>query len=325
MEHRSYMRKCWHAYSSMILMVMATFCQPISATQYEVAEERYLTLLQTIPHDSNSFTQGLEDYRGDTIFESTGLLGHSGIKEIDLGTGEVIRQENINNSYFGEGITVVGDSIVMLTWKSEIALIFDINNFSIKDSFTYQGEGWGICFNGHSLVMSNGSSQLSFRDPSSFEIRESITVTWDGEEVERLNELECVDDKIYANVWGRDYIIAINSTTGATEFFVSAKSLSSVQGRTSNEVLNGIAFDHATGGFWITGKNWTKMYLVNFNDSPPSLDNNQPDTSKEATVNEEPTMSLFQILVASLVIMVLFRVKPQQPPSSEEEISEGAN
>ena len=197
------------------------------------AEERDVEILRTLPHDSSSFTQGLEVLE-NSIFESSGLYGHSRISEIDSQNGEIIRQTKIDDSYFGEGITVKGQSIIMLTWRAGVALEFHISNLSIIGNFSFEGEGWGICYNGEHIVTSNGTSELSFRDPDSFEIDFTIVVTWDGVPVSNLNELECVDDKIYANIWMEETILRISSTSGKVDFFSSPLAVTSIQGN-SNE------------------------------------------------------------------------------------------
>ena len=213
------------------------------------AEERDIEILRTLPHDPSSFTQGLEVLER-SIFESSGLYGHSRISEIDSQNGEIIRQTKIDDSYFGEGITVKDQSIIMLTWRAGVALEFDISNFSIIGNFSFEGEGWGICYNGEHIVTSNGTSELSFRDPDSFEVDFTTMVTWDGTPVSNLNELECVGDKIYANIWMEETILSISGTSGEVDFFSSPLALTSIQGNSSEEVLNGIAFDHISGNFF---------------------------------------------------------------------------
>ena len=264
MEHRSYMRgSLGPSIVPIALLLLLISPHSSGAENSQLAEERDVEILRTLPHNSSSFTQGLE-VQGKSIFESSGLYGHSRLSEIDSQNGEVIRQVSIDDSYFGEGITVKDQSIIMLTWREGIALEFDISNFSIIGNFSFEGEGWGLCYNGEHMVTSNGTSELSFRDPNSFETDFTVLVTWDGNPVSNLNELECVDEKIYANVWMEDIILEISSTSGAVKSYASPISISSTQGNSSEEVLNGIAFDQNSGGFWITGKNWTEMYLVNF-------------------------------------------------------------
>ncbi len=269
------------------------------------AEERDIEILRTLPHDPSSFTQGLEVLES-SIFESSGLYGHSRISEIDSQNGEIIRQTKIDDSYFGEGITVKDQSIIMLTWRAGVALEFDISNFSIIGNFSFEGEGWGICYNGEHIVTSNGTSELSFRDPDNFEVDFTTTVTWDGAPVSNLNELECVGDKIYANIWMEETILSISVSSGEVDFFSSPLSLTSIQGNSSEEVLNGIAFDHISGNFWITGKNWTQMYLVNFTIPEEKLsidDNYQVSTS----------MAIFGATVASVIFIFLIIRKKQDP------------
>ena len=266
-----------------------------SSENLDNAVESSIVVVDTIAHDSNSFTQGLEYYNG-TLLESSGLYGSSSIREVNPANGETIRSLPINESLFAEGITVKGGSIIMLTWKEELALEIDIEDFRIIGNYTFQGEGWGICFNGDHFVTSNGSSVLSYRDQQTFEINYSVNVTWDGESVQNLNELECVNDKIYANIWMQDTIIEINSTTGMVEMFASAKTLSENHEGPLNEVLNGIALDHNRDGFWITGKNWSEMYLVNFE----SISENQ--------TNKKDSLILIQILDNWTTLVVLLSI-----------------
>ena len=246
-----------------ILLLSASVTSLGANDSPDSAEERAISVIETVEHDPTAFTQGLEIFNG-TLFESTGLYGHSGLRQIDPSDGRVIRNISIDENFFGEGITIFNDSVIMLTWRNQTALVFDAYDLSFEGEFRYEGEGWGICFNGDFLVMSNGTSELSFRDPISFELSHSISVTWDGKPVTRLNELECVEDQIFANVWLQDVIISIDSTTGKADFFASAEFLSENQGNTANEVLNGIAFDSSRERYWITGKNRTEKYLVSY-------------------------------------------------------------
>jgi len=280
----------------------------LSAENPQFVEEREVVLLRTLPHDPSSFTQGLEA-QGTSIFESSGLYGHSRLSEIDSQNGQVIRQVSIDDSYFGEGITVKDQSIIMLTWREGIALEFDISNFSIIGSFSFEGEGWGICYNDEHIVTSNGTSEISFRDPNTFETDFILPVTWDGEPVSNLNELECVDDKIYANVWMEDIIVEFSSSSGEVRSYATPISISSAQGNGPEEVLNGIAFDQDSGGFWITGKNWTEMYLVNFTIQEEML---SPDDSLESPI----LVAAAVITIVSLFLLfrnTLIKKEPETP------------
>tara|TARA_B100002051_G_C16674289_1_gene606239 strand:- start:322 stop:1236 length:915 start_codon:yes stop_codon:yes gene_type:complete len=286
------------ALASVLIMIISFTSESFansSSENLDNAVESSIVVVDTIAHDSNSFTQGLEYYNG-TLLESSGLYGSSSIRQVNPANGEIIRSLPINESLFAEGITVKGDSIIMLTWKEGLALEIDIEDFRIIGNYTYQGEGWGICFNGDHFVTSNGSSVLSYRDQQTFETNYSLNITWDGELVQNLNELECVNDKIYANIWMQDTIIVINSTTGMVEMFASAKTLSENHEGPLNEVLNGIALDHNRDGFWITGKNWSEMYLVNFE----SITENQ--------TNKKDSLILIQILDNWTTLVVLLSI-----------------
>ena len=282
MEHRSYMGRGTGPSIVPIAVLLILLSSPsLVSGSDQNAEERDIEIVSTIPHNQSSFTQGLE-MLGSSIFESSGLYGHSRISEVDSNNGDIIRQTEIQDSYFGEGITVKGESIFMLTWREGVVLEFDISNLSIIGNFSFQGEGWGICYNGEHFVTSNGTSELSFRDPVNFEIEYTKVVTWDGEQVSNLNELECVGDKIYANIWMDDTILRISASSGKVDFFSSPLAITSTQGDGPEEVLNGIAFDRNSDSFWITGKNWTHMYLVNFiipEETPSPNENSQLPTT----------------------------------------------
>ena len=272
-----------------------------SSENLDNAVESSIVVVDTIAHDPNSFTQGLEYYNG-TLLESSGLYGSSSIREVNPANGETIRSLPINESLFAEGITVKGGSIIMLTWKEELALEIDIEDFRIIGNYTFQGEGWGICFNGDHFVTSNGSSVLSYRDQQTFETDYSVNVTWDGESVQNLNELECVNDKIYANIWMQDTIIEINSTTGMVEMFASAKTLSENHEGPLNEVLNGIALDHNRDGFWITGKNWSEMYLVNFESIGENQTNKKDSPISIQILDNWTTLVVLLSITISLIL-----------------------
>ena len=319
MEHRSYMRGRTRSRLLAAFLLAMSLAMPVDGTDSnELAEERDLILIETTPHDPTAFTQGLEVH-GNLIIESTGLYGHSGLRELDPSSGDVLRETVVDEAYFSEGITVFDSTIIMLTWTSGTALIFDLETLSLTGNISYEGEGWGLCFDGQYLVMSNGSSELAFRDPVTFEIRRSVTVILNDEELDRLNELECVGSTVYANVWGQDRIVAINSSSGVVEFYVSAASLAADQGHTKNEVLNGIAFDESNGGFWITGKNWTAMYLVSFESNPTDNLNESTEIEEQRATTVPTFVNYFTLGIFFLsIILIGRRLKHQQPPPPSE-------
>ena len=282
------------AISAMLLLLLSH--PSISAETTDEVVRMDLEILDSIHHDPTSFTQGLEK-RGNTLLESSGLYGHSRLSEIDIQNGEQIRYISFDDSIFAEGVTVRNNSAIMLTWREGVAFEIDLENFSIIGNYSYQDEGWGICYNGEHFVMSNGSSSLAFRDPDSFEISHSVLVTIGGEELHNLNELECVGGIVYANVWMDDSIFAINSSSGIVEFFAPASIVSDKQGKNNNEVLNGIAYDESAEGFWITGKNWTEMYLVTFSEP-------------ESNQNTKGTLAINRLSFFVVGVLIVWLIRP---------------
>jgi glutamine cyclotransferase len=216
-----------------------------------------------VPHDRNAFTQGFLIHEG-RVFESTGLRGQSTLREVDLESGEVLRSVALGEEFFAEGLTLVDDRLIQITWQEETAFVYDLETFEVIDEFSYDGEGWGICYDGHQLVMSNGSDELTFRDPETFEETGQVTVLLDGDPVPELNELECVDGMVYANVWQTDHIVVIDPATGEVTAVIDAAGLLEGPELTGADVLNGIAYDADTDSFWITGKQWPTLFEVTF-------------------------------------------------------------
>ena len=236
-----------------------------SPTKSEIAHAEIATMrvISIRPHDETAFTQGLEFY-GDRLFESRGLRGSSGLTEINASDGEVLRDISLAPQLFGEGITIVGDTIIQLTWTSGKAFVYDIETLSVVDQFEYEGEGWGLCFDGTSLFMSDGSDILTLRDPVTFAITGSMKVTSDLVSVNRLNELECVDNHVYANIWQTDTIIGIDTSSGHVDRVIDASTLQTYEGVSVANVLNGIAYSKASDSFLVTGKLWPLMFEVVF-------------------------------------------------------------
>ena len=219
-------------------------------------------VLAVLPHDPTAFTQGFEIADG-TLYEGTGLAGKSQLRELDSSTGAVRRSVPLPERLFGEGITVVGDRIWQLTWRDNVVLEWDRTNFTLLRRLPLADEGWGLCHDGSRLVRSDGSDQLHFQDPTTFADMGSVAVTLDGQPVTELNELECTDGQVWANVWQTDQIVRIDPATGHVTAVVDAAGLLDPAQRANADVLNGIA---AVGGgeFLITGKNWPSMFRVRF-------------------------------------------------------------
>lgn len=222
-------------------------------------------VLAQIPHDTEAYTQGLE-FRDGQLLQSQGLRGRSARTWLDAGTGEVITRFDVqNDDIFAEGITLIGDEFVQLTWTAGHTIRGDIKDLepnTTRDS--YEGEGWGLCFDGTSLVMSNGTPELQFRDPDSFQLLKTINVAdADGRPVTYLNELECVADQVLANVWGSDTIIVVNNQTGDVEAQFGASDLRPADTPFDlDHALNGIAYDRESGTYFITGKYWPVIYQL---------------------------------------------------------------
>jgi glutaminyl-peptide cyclotransferase len=226
-------------------------------------EQLRVEVLKTYTHDRTAFTQGLVLHDGK-LLESTGLVGKSSLREVELETGRVIRRVEVAPPIFAEGLALVGDELIQLSWQDGKALRYDRRSFAPRGEFPYRGEGWGLCYDGKALVMSDGSANLTIRNPSDFTVIRVVTVTLDDRPFPQLNELECVEGSIYANVWMRDLIVRIDPTTGRVTQQIAVPPLLSPMERQGTDVLNGIAYDAATKTFLITGKLWPKLFRVRF-------------------------------------------------------------
>lgn len=213
------------------------------------------------PHATDAFTQGLLWHDG-TMYESTGRYGQSTLRRVRLQDGAVLEQRALDPELFGEGLARVDDRLVQLTWRAGIAVVSDLQTFEPREPLRYPGEGWGLCFNGEALVMSDGSSLLEFRDPDTLALLREVTVFNDGQIVRNINELECVADEVYANIWGRDEIIRIDATTGRVNAVIDASGLLSAAEAMRADVLNGIAYKPDSRTFLLTGKLWPHVFEV---------------------------------------------------------------
>lgn len=223
-------------------------------------------VLASFPHDETAFTQGLLLHEG-SFYESTGQYGASNVRQVNPQTGDVLRQTDLSSAYFGEGLALVDDRLIQITWREGEAFVYSLETLEVIGVFEYEGEGWGLCYDGQILYMSDGSATIFQRDPISFEITGQMPVTLEGEPVERINELECVGDSIYANVWLTDTILRIDKATGDVRAVIDASALLDPAMRTamsSNAVLNGIAYNADNDTFFVTGKWWPLMFEVRF-------------------------------------------------------------
>ena len=215
-----------------------------------------------LPHDPGAFTQGLALHDG-RFYESTGLYGASTVRIVELATGNVVSSVALDDEYFGEGLEVVGDRIVQLTWKEETAFVWDTETLEPLGSYYYEGEGWGLCATVNHFVMSNGSSRLTFRDLETFDAVGGVDVLLAGEPVDNLNELECIEGLVYANVWMTDEIMVIAPESGQVVTRIDASSLrGELSSNEGIDVLNGIAYDPEREIFYLTGKLWPDIFEV---------------------------------------------------------------
>lgn len=212
------------------------------------------------PHDTGAFTQGLL-YDGGALYESTGHYGRSRLRRVEIATGKVLNEVPLDSRFFAEGIAAVGDEIYLLTWKEGVAIVFDKETLEEKRRIAYQGEGWGLTYDGRHLIQSDGSDTLLFRDPATFNIVRTLKVTDGGQPLGYVNELEYIDGQIYANVWYSDRIARINPQTGQVTSWLN---LAPLRPPLSDReaVLNGIAYDQAGGRIFVTGKLWPRLFEI---------------------------------------------------------------
>ncbi len=197
------------------------------------------------------------------MYEGTGLYGQSTLRKTQLETGKVLQLHDLPADVFGEGITVFGDRLIQLTWKSQLGYVYDKQAFRLLREFTYPTEGWGITHDGKNLVMSDGTATLYFLNPDTFERTRQIEVHSDLGPVTQLNELEYIQGEIYANVWQTDRIARIAPDTGQVLGWIDLSGLISVQDRrTPVDVLNGIAYDAEHNRLFVTGKLWPKLFEI---------------------------------------------------------------
>ncbi len=240
-----------------LLAALAGSC----AEKQETAQTPLLSyeIVKTHPHRISAFTQGLAIDEG-FLYEGTGTYGQSTLCRIDLETGRVLQRSHLPDHMWGEGITLFGNRIYQLTWRSHTGFVYDKRTFKLLQTFDYPGEGWGLTHDGRDLIMSNGSATLTFLDPNSLDARRTILVTDANQPVTHLNELEYIDNQIYANIWRTNDIVAIEPKTGSVTARIDLSDLKDREPRA--DVLNGIAYDPLRRRLFVTGKYWSKLYEI---------------------------------------------------------------
>lgn len=237
-------------------------------------------IVNTYPHDSRAFTQGLVFYNG-FLYESTGQEGDSTLRKVELATGKVLQKFDLPDEDFGEGVTLLNDKLYMLTWRNGLGRVFDVNDFKLLKEFSYLGEGWGITNDGTSLYLSQGTHVLKVIDPETFKLVRTIPIMReDGKPLMNLNELEWIKGEIWANIWHseqsgilgkRNYVARIDPAVGKVVGWVNLAGISPKDqgGRNQDEnSLNGIAYDAAADRYFVTGKNWKNLYEIKITEPP---------------------------------------------------------
>jgi glutaminyl-peptide cyclotransferase len=231
--------------------------QPAKPLQLEVK------VLESYRHDPEAYTQGLI-WLNNHLYESTGNYGRSTLRRVDLETGDVVQAVALPPEFFGEGLAAIDDRLIQLSWREQTALLWDLESLERTGELFYLGEGWGLCYDGRKLYMSDGSDILTVRDPETLGEIGRLRVTLSGRPIANLNELECAEGWIYANVYQTETLLRIDSDTGEVRATIDASALLSSAERQGADVLNGIAYNDDTGSFYLTGKLWPKLFEVIF-------------------------------------------------------------
>jgi glutamine cyclotransferase len=238
-------------------------------------------VVKRFPHDATAYTQGLTFHKG-RFYEGTGLEGRSSLRRVKLRTGQVLQQVELDDQYFGEGVTLIGDKVWQITWQEETGFVYDVETFETLDTFSYNAddgkteEGWGLTDDGETLAMSDGTEVIRFRDPDTFEVQREIRVLENGTPVFYLNELEWIGNEIFANVFGYDHVVRIDPETGIVvgRFNLAKLRNREVRDCPNNEfdeppeVTNGIAYLQKGKRLFVTGKLWCHVYEIELVDPP---------------------------------------------------------
>jgi glutamine cyclotransferase len=220
------------------------------------------TVVNAYLHDEHAYTQGLQIYR-DELYEGLGIYGQSAVRKVDLKSGEVLQQQKLHDKYFGEGICILNGLLYQLTWREQTCLVYDVETLEQQAALPYSGEGWGLTTDGEYLIMSNGSNTISFMSPGNLAVRKRLEVYTDRGAVGQLNELELINGEIWANVYGSDNIVRIDTASGAVTGVINMQNLLPANLVDRNtDVLNGIACNEKTGQIFVTGKSWKRLFEI---------------------------------------------------------------
>lgn len=232
------------------------------ATSPASAKQVLYDVVNSYPHDSRAFLQGLVWHDGG-FYESTGQYGRSTLRRVEFPSGKVVKSISLDSSIFAEGLALVGDRLVQLTWQAQRGFVYDRETFKLIREFTYKTEGWGLAYDGKNLILSDGSDSLTYLDSETFEPVRKLAVKWNGRPVTEINELEFIEGEIWANVWHRDQIIRIDPSTGNVTSYLDMKGILPPDERRDPEaVLNGIAYDSVEKRVFVSGKLWPKIFEI---------------------------------------------------------------
>jgi len=232
------------------------------AAQAQATPVHGYDVVHEYPHDAGAFTQGLV-FRDGFLYESTGLEGRSSLRKVEIETGRVVQQRNVDSAYFAEGLTEWNGQLLQLTYTTRVGFVYDLASFEPRGTFSYQGQGWGLTHDDRRLIMSDGTPELRFLDPKTRREQGRVVVRDRGTPVRDLNELEVVQGQVYANVWHTDRIARISAASGRVVGWIDLTGLlSTVYQRDPEAVLNGIAFDAVRGRLFVTGKLWPQLYEI---------------------------------------------------------------
>ena len=231
-------------------------------------------VINSYHHDTGAFTEGLVYYNG-FIYESTGIYGNSSLRRVDLNTGQVLQIYHLSSQYFGEGIAIVNDTIIQLTWQNDTGFVYALNSFNLLSNFTYSDQGWGLTYDGNQLIMSDGTANLYYLNPQTFQRTGSITVHDGNATIVDLNSLGYINGSIFANVWLTNRIAVINPGTGQVTAWIDLTGIENMTGchcDVSEAVLNGIAYDAVNHRLFVTGKLWPNIFQIEVVPALPSKD-----------------------------------------------------
>lgn len=236
--------------------------RPISSIPSELGYRSGYKVIDQFPHDPQAYTQGLIFHEG-YLYESTGLRGRSSLRKVDLVSGEVLQKVDLDYPLFAEGLTLWDETLVQLTWQEQTGFIYDLDDFTLVDTFSYSTEGWGLTHDGTNLIMSDGTSSLIFLDPHTLNVVRTVEVSENGTPITRINELEYVLGELFANVWQTNTIVRIDSQTGEVLGWIDLEGLLPADvDPVTVSVLNGIAYDATHDRLFVTGKLWPYIFEI---------------------------------------------------------------